>query len=259
MLEIFAYFLIALTGVSFGLIGAGGAIIVVPILVYMLGVPSPKATGYALAISVLVSGVGSFLAFKQKQVHLKQALEFGIPTALVSFFARKVLVPLLPKDIAGLPMGNALMFGFAAVLLTAAVAMIKGQKFQPTEKPHPLTGTALGVGVGIISGIFGIGGGFMIVPILVLFFGISMKDAVGTSLTAVVMITALSFTGEILNNPSMPWGFLLGLMITAASGMVLGSFLRQRVDGAKLKLGFGYFVACVGLAIVGIELYRALA
>jgi uncharacterized protein len=256
VLQIIAYFLIGLTGVSFGLIGAGGAILMVPILVYLLGQSSESATGYALPISVLVSSVGTILALKQKQVHLRRAVEFGIPTALVTFSVRRFLLPLVPEIIAGIPRKNALMLAFAMILMLAAWAMIRGQKFQPSEKPHPMVGLLLGIGVGFIGGIFGVGGGFMIVPILVLFFGLPMRDAVGTSLCAVVMITSFGFAAETLNHPNLPWVFLAGLMATAATGMVIGSSLRQRIDGSKLKLGFGYFVFLIGLMVIGLELIK---
>jgi uncharacterized protein len=256
VLQALAYFLIGMTGISFGLIGAGGAILMVPIMVYMLGISSEKATGYALPISVLVSGVGALMSWKQKQLQFRKALEFGFPTAITSFATRKFILPLFPEIIAGIPRKNALMFAFAMILLTAAFAMIKAQKFQTPEKPHPWTGILLGIGVGLISGIFGVGGGFMIVPILVLFFGIPMREAVGTSLCAVVMITSFGFAAEVLNNPQLPWSFLAGVMVAAATGMVIGTLLRQKVDGNRLKLGFGYFVFSVGLLVIGLELYK---
>jgi uncharacterized membrane protein YfcA len=247
-MEILAYFFIFLTGISFGLIGAGGAIIVVPILVYMLGQTFEKATGYALPVSVLVSGVGTIMAAKQKVVDFRKALEFGLPTAFVSFLSRKFIVPLLPTMMFGIPRKSAMMFAFALILVAAAIAMIKSKKFVPPTDPHPLSGLAFGVVIGLFSGIFGIGGGFLIVPVLALFFGLEMKFAVGTSLCAVVMITSSSFLAEYLNHPDIPWPFIISIMSAAATGMVIGSLLRQRVDGSKLKIGFGYFV--LGLAIL---------
>lgn len=253
---VLAYFLIGLTGVSFGLIGAGGAILIVPIMVYMMGIESGAATGYALPISLLVSGTGAWIARRQGQVDLARAVQFGVPTALSTFATRKLLVPQIPLTLFGLPKSSALMFGFALILVGASVSMFFSNRVKSHEDAHPWTGTLLGLGVGLISGLFGIGGGFMIVPILAVFFGIDMKKAVGTSLTAVVMITALGFFAEFLNHPQLPWAFLGGVTVCAASGMVVGSVLRERVDSTGLKAGFKWFVLGVAVLVVGLELWK---
>jgi len=255
-MQILAYVLILMTGVSFGLIGAGGAIIIVPILVYMLGQSFEKATGYALPVSMLVSSVGAVIAAKQKVVDFKRAFEFGIPTACISFATRKLIVPLLPEVIFGLPRKSVMMLAFALILVGAGITMIKSKKFVPPEHPHPFAGLGFGVIVGLFSGIFGIGGGFMIVPILAIFFGLDMKFAVGTSLCSVVMITSFAFVAEFMNHPDIPWVFVAGIMAAAATGMVIGSFLRQIIDGTKLKTGFGYFVLSLALLLPVLEIIR---
>ena len=117
-------------------------------------------------------------------------------------------------------------------------------------------GIGFGLLIGLISGIFGIGGGFLIVPVLALYFGLEMKLAVGTSLCSVVMITTLGFAAEYLNHPDVPWVFVAGIMAAAGSGMVIGSFLRKIIDGAKLKAGFGYFVLALAVALPILEIVR---
>lgn len=255
-MHVLAYFLIMLTGVSFGLIGAGGAIVSIPILVYMLGQTFEHATGYSLCVSVLVSGVGTFMAARQKVVDFPKALEFGIPTAITSFLCRYFIYPLFPEIMFGIPHKSAMMFAFAIILLGAGFAMVKSNKYEPPEHPHPLAGIGFGVLIGLISGIFGIGGGFLIVPVLVLFFGLDMKLAVGTSLCAVVMITLSGFVGEYLKHPDIPWSFVGGIMAAAGIGMVIGSLLRQVVDGSKLKAGFGYFILSLALVLPVLEIIR---
>lgn len=255
-MEILAYFFILLTGVSFGLIGAGGAIVSVPILVYMLGQSFEHATGYSLVVSVLVSGVGTIIAAKHKVVNFAKALEFGIPTALMSFLSRRYISPQLPAMMFGIPRKSAMMFGFALILVMAGIAMIKSKKFEAPTNPHPIMGIGFGLLIGLISGIFGIGGGFLIVPVLALYFGLEMKLAVGTSLCSVVMITTLGFAAEYLNHPDVPWVFVAGIMAVAGSGMVIGSFLRKIIDGAKLKAGFGYFVLALAVALPILEIVR---
>ncbi|MBI1331789.1 MAG: TSUP family transporter [Armatimonadetes bacterium] len=255
-MHVLAYILILMTGVTFGLIGAGGAIIVVPILVYMLGKTFDEATGYALPISVLVSGVGTVIAAKHRSIDFKKALEFGIPTAIISFLSRKFILPALPEMMFGLPRKSAMMFAFALLLVGAGVTMIRSKKIQPPENPHPMAGLGFGALIGVFSGVFGIGGGFIIVPTLTLFFGLEMKNAVGTTLCSVVMITSCAFTAQYLNHPNMPWGFIAGIMAMAATGMVIGSHLRQRIDGSKLKVGFGYFVLSLAFVVPILEIIR---
>jgi hypothetical protein len=255
-MEILAYFLILLTGVSFGLIGAGGAIVSIPILVYMLGQSFEHATGYSLGVSVLVSGVGTIMAAKQKVVDFPKAFEFGIPTAITSFVSRYYISPLLPAVMFGIPRKSAMMFAFALILVGAGAAMVRSKKYEPPANPHPMAGIGFGVLIGLISGIFGVGGGFLIVPVLALFFGLEMKKAVGTSLCAVVMITISGFAGEYLKHPDIPWTFVGGIMAAAGSGMVIGSLLRQIIDGAKLKAGFGYFILTLAIALPILEVLQ---
>lgn len=255
-MEILAYFFILLTGVSFGLIGAGGAIVSVPILVYMLGQTFEHATGYSLVVSILVSGVGTIIAAKHKVVNFAKAFEFGIPTAVMSFLSRRYISPQLPAMMFGIPRKSAMMFAFALILVMAGIAMVKSKKFEAPTNPHPVMGIGFGLLIGLISGIFGIGGGFLIVPVLALYFGLEMKLAVGTSLCSVVMITTLGFAAEYLNHPDIPWGFVAGIMAAAGSGMVVGSMLRKVIDGQKLKAGFGYFVLTLAVALPILEVVR---
>lgn len=255
-MHILAYFLILLTGVTFGLIGAGGAIIIVPILVYMLGQTFEDATGFALPVSVLVSSVGALFAWKQKLLDLKKAIEFGVPTAIVSFLARRYIVTMLPTTMFGLPRNSAMIFGFAIILLVAGLTMVRSKKIVPPENPHPIAGLGFGVFIGLMSGIFGVGGGFLIVPTLTLFFGIEMKKAVGTTLASVVFITSFAFVAQYLNHPNMPWPFIGSIMAAAASGMVIGSLLRQVIDGSRLKTGFGYFVASLSVVLPILEVIK---
>jgi uncharacterized membrane protein YfcA len=255
-MEILAYFFILLTGVSFGLIGAGGAIVSIPILVYMLGQTFDHATGYSLGVSVLVSGVGTIMAAKHKVVDFKKALEFGIPTAIMAFISRSYIVKLFPDMILGIPRQSAMIFAFAIILVTAGLAMIRSKKYEAPPNPHPIAGICFGLLIGLISGIFGIGGGFLIVPVLALFFGLEMKLAVGTSLCAVLMITISGFAGEYLKHPDIPWRFVGGIMAVAGIGMVIGSILRQKIDGSKLKAGFGYFVLSLAFALPILELVK---
>ncbi|HLO98777.1 MAG TPA: sulfite exporter TauE/SafE family protein [Fimbriimonas sp.] len=254
ILEAIAYFCLFLTGISFGLIGAGGAILIIPILVYMLGQPGDLAPQMALPISVLTSGVGASIAYRQGLVDLKRALEFGIPTAITSYLAVTYVVPAIPEVIIGLPRKSGLMVIFSFVLVAAGVAMIRPKKGVEHKDKHPLLGLLAGVLIGLMAGVFGIGGGFMIVPVLAMMFGMEMKKAVGTALASVFLITSSATVGVIQKHPNMPWGFLLGVIGCAVVGMVGGSSLRSKIDGNKLKTGFGYFIVAVAAFVLFMEL-----
>jgi hypothetical protein len=253
--EIFAYFLIFLTGVSFGLVGAGGAIIVVPILVYLMNQTPKNATGYSTFISVLVSGTGAALALREKSLDIKRAIAFAVPTAVVAFCIRFWLVPALPQTILGLPQKSAFMLGFALILPAAGYAMIANRQFK-SDHENPYLAVLFGLGIGVISGLFGVGGGFLIVPVMALAMQMDMKVAIPTSLGSVFIITLSSFIAEASRHPDMPWKFLLGISIVAALGMVAGSLARRRIDGARLKKGFGYFVVVIAVIIVIQEIIK---
>lgn len=253
-LQIAAYFCLFLTGVSFGLIGAGGAILIIPILVYMLGQPGDLAPQMALPISVLTSGVGATIAYKQGLLDFKKALEFGIPTAIASYLAVAFIVPAIPEVVIGLPRKSGLMVIFSFVLGAAGFAMIKPKKDSEHREQHPVMGLVAGVLIGIMAGVFGIGGGFMIVPVLAMMFGMEMKKAVGTALGSVFLITSSATVGVIQKHTSIPWPFLGGVIAVAVVGMVIGSVLRTKVDGNHLKKGFGYFIIVVGVFVLFMEL-----
>jgi uncharacterized protein len=253
-LQAIAYFFLFLTGISFGLIGAGGAILIIPILVYMLGQPGDLAPHMALPISVLTSGVGATIATRQGLVDFKRALEFGIPTAITTYLAVTYLVPAIPEVIMGMPRKSGLMVIFSFVLVAAGIAMIRPKKDVEHKDKHPLLGILAGLFIGIMAGVFGIGGGFMIVPVLAMMFGMEMKKAVGTALASVFLITSSGTVGVIQKHPNMPWGFLAGVIGCAVVGMVVGSLIRSRFDGNKLKVGFGYFIVAVAGFVLFMEL-----
>jgi uncharacterized protein len=256
MTEILAYVFLGLTGVSFGLVGAGGAILVIPIMVYMLGVSATEATVLALPVSVLVSSVGASMGAKNREVDWGTVLRLGVPTALFSFLVRRIVESVLPKTLFGLPTGNVLMLLFSLILLTAGLLMIKARRYEVAEKPSLVKAVLAGSLVGVLSGVFGVGGGFIIVPVLVLVLGLEMKRAVPTSLACVVLITSMTFIASLTKNPALPLGFLAGVMGVAVVGMVIGVLLRAKVDGGRLKSGFGCLVLGVGVLVIGLEIFK---
>jgi uncharacterized membrane protein YfcA len=261
----FAYLASALIGISLGLIGGGGSIMTVPVLVYLFGASPLLATSYSLFIVGSTSMVGAFTNYRKGLVNVKTALLFGITSISTVFITRKFLVPLIPHNI--LQVGSfqlteniLTMVLFAVLMVAAATAMIKsGSKTEAThntgDKKRNITKLLLyGIAIGLATGFLGAGGGFLLIPTLVLLVGLPMKEAVGTSLLVIAMNSLIGFTGD-LGHFTIDWGFLLKITAIAIAGIFAGGLLSRRVDAGKLKKGFGWFVLAMGIYILAKELF----
>lgn len=263
-MEIAGYLASALIGISLGLIGGGGSILTVPVLVYLFGVNAVEATAYSLFIVGATSLVGTFPKYKQGLVDVKTGLIFGAPSIAAVYLTRKFLVPAIPTEIftAGdfvVTKSILMMLLFAALMVFASVSMIRDKKVvseEPKEDKgfnYPMI-LAEGAIVGMLTGLVGAGGGFLIIPALVLFTGLSMKKAVGTSLMIIAVKSLIGFTGD-LGHFEMNWNLLITVSIIAIAGIFLGNYLSLKIDGAKLKKGFGWFVLVMGVYIIIKELF----
>lgn len=249
-----------LAGATMGLIGGGGSILTVPILVYLLGISPVLATGYSLFVVGLSALVGSVNYFKLGLVNLKAGTIFAIPAFVGVFLARKFLVPALPLEIftvGSLVVGRDLivMGVFATVMILASVAMIRGgsepEKEGELQFNYPMIALE-GLIVGGVTGFVGAGGGFLIIPALVMLAKLPMKQAVGTSLMIIAVKSLFGFLGD-LGNQSFDWGFLALFSLLSIIGIYLGTYLSRFVSSAKLKPGFGWFVLIMGLFILAKE------
>ncbi|MBL0321235.1 MAG: sulfite exporter TauE/SafE family protein [Ignavibacteria bacterium] len=244
------YVIAALIGISLGLIGAGGAIVAVPAFVYIGGIPATLASGYALFVIAIATLVGAIQYLRKGLVDWRSVMAFGVTTLTSISVIRKFVVPLLPPDI-----DMALMLAFAGVLMMAGTAMIRITPVPHTgEPPHILRLTALGLVIGIVSGFLGVGGGFLMTPALVLWAKLDMKKAVGTSL---VLISANGLAGSLADlsaSVTYDWPFLLMFTALTTIGVFIGTVLSHRIDGQKLKKGFGWFVVTLGVAVMLREL-----
>ncbi len=249
-----------LAGATMGLIGGGGSILTVPILVYLLEIPPVLATGYSLFVVGLSALVGSVNYFKLGLVYLKAGTIFAVPAFVGVFLARKYLVPALPVEIfnlGNLVVGRDLivMGVFATVMILASVSMIRGgsESEQEGELQFNYPMIALeGLIVGAVTGFVGAGGGFLIIPALVVLAKLPMKQAVGTSLMIIAVKSLFGFLGD-LGNQSIEWGFLALFSLLSIIGIYLGTYLSRFVSSAKLKPGFGWFVLIMGLFILAKE------
>jgi uncharacterized protein len=265
LLTIIGFLASTLIGISLGLIGGGGSILTVPVLVYLFKVDPVLATAYSLFIVGLSSLVGAFPKYKAGMIDLKTALVFGVPSIIAVFLTRKVLVPAIPAtlfEIAGVSVTKALamMILFAVLMVAASVSMIRDKKKeeQATDEPRVFNYPMIlleGTVVGVLTGLVGAGGGFLIIPALVMLSKLPMKQAVGTSLLIIAAKSLIGFTGDVMENAAqMDWTLLSMVTALAVVGIFIGNQLSKKIDGAALKKGFGWFVLVMGIYIIVKEL-----
>lgn len=261
--ELIGFLLAVLVGVSLGLIGSGGSILTVPILVYVMAVEPVLATAYSLFIVGATALVGGIRSAFLKKVDFKTVLIFGIPSIISVYATRAFLVPMIPEIIFSsggflLTKDLALMILFAIVMIMASVSMIKPSRLkvdenQPIKYNLPFIFME-GVLVGILTGLVGAGGGFLIIPALVLLAKMPMKLAVGTSLFIIAAKSLIGFLGDLKGNENIDWQLLTAFTIASIVGIFIGIYLSKKIDGAKLKTSFGWFVLIMGVYILVKEL-----
>jgi uncharacterized membrane protein YfcA len=260
-MEIIGYCAAIMIGISLGLIGGGGSILTVPVLVYLFHIDATQATSYSLFIVGLTSLIGAYLNYRKQQVDVRTALLFGLSSITTVFLTRKFLIPAIPPvlfSMGGIQISRAVatMVLFAILMVLAAVSMIRNNttKDANTSSTNALSKLLLfGVGIGLITGLLGAGGGFLIIPALVLVLHIPMKKAVGTSLLIIALNSLIGFTGDI-GQQYIDWPFLLLIAAIAVAGIIIGTWLSRKIAGAKLKKGFGWFVLAMGTYILIKEL-----
>ncbi len=257
--EIIAYFLALLVGISLGLIGSGGSILTVPILVYILKVEPFLATAYSLFIVGSTAMVGSIKNIVNKVINYKITVLFGLPSLLAVFFTRAFLLPLVPNSIDlgnfSIPKNIILMVFFAIIMLSSSIKMIRPSIAINTKKEDNVTRLiAQGFFVGIVAGTVGAGGGFLIIPALILFANLPMKQAVATSLFIVAIQSLVGFLGDI-QNPQIDWRLLFTFSTISIIGIFIGIYLTKFISDKHLKKGFGYFVLTMAFYILIKELF----
>lgn len=265
-MEIIGYISSIVIGISLGLIGGGGSILTVPVLVYLFGVEPMLATAYSLFIVGTSSLIGAFPKYKQGLISMKTAFVFGVPSIIAVFATRKLLVPAIPNEIftvSGFVLTKAIlmMILFAVLMIAASVSMISEQKGKTEEikgeqKFNYLMILIEGSIVGVLTGLVGAGGGFLIIPALVMLSKLPMKMAVGTSLLIIAAKSLIGFIGDVSSNGSMMDWNLLGIVTSlAVVGIFVGNMLSKKIDGNKLKKGFGWFILLMGIYIILNEIF----
>ena len=264
IVEILGYIGALLIGIVLGLIGGGGSILTVPILVYALSLNPVIATAYSLFVVGATSLVGAFKNMMKGMVDFKTAIIFAIPAFIAVYLTRAFLIPAIPEEL--FQIGDfmvtknlAIMLFFAIIMLLASVSMIRNKRKETNEETkitynYPLI-IVEGVVVGTITGIVGAGGGFLIIPALVLLAKLPMKKAVATSLLIIAIKSLIGFLGDV-QNLDIDWPFLLIFTGISIIGIFIGIWLNKFIDGKKLKKGFGWFVLVMGIYIIYKEIAK---
>ena len=229
--------LAALIGLTLGLLGGGGSILTVPVLVYVLGYAAKPAIVMSLPVVGVTSLVGALLHWRLGNVRVGTAVAFGLLAMLGAFVGAKF---------AALLSGSAQLVLLAVVMLAAAVSMLRGRRNESTDslrgtRPQLTLLVPVALGVGVLTGLVGIGGGFLVVPALVLLARVPMREAVGTSLLVIAMNSGAGFVGY-LGTVSIDWQFLAGFTAVAVIGALAGTALASRVPQATLKRVFAVFL-----------------
>lgn len=261
MSEIFGYIGALFIGLVLGLTGGGGSILTVPILVYVLLINPVTATAYSLFIVGTTSVFGAIQNYFKGFVDVKTGFLFAIPSFTAVYFTRKKIVPKIPDQIFEttdfiLTKSTFLMTFFALVMIFAAYSMLKKKKesVETNAKSSLFSLIIQNLIIGVIIGLVGAGGGFLIIPSLVLFAKLPMKTAVGTSLFIIAMNSLIGFMGDV-QNINIDWLFLLKFTSISIIGIFVGIYLNKFINEKQLKKGFGFFVLAMACFILLKEFY----
>ncbi|GAC1657386.1 MAG: sulfite exporter TauE/SafE family protein [Gemmatimonadaceae bacterium] len=250
-MELLGYALAALIGLSLGLMGGGGSILTVPIFVYVLGFDPKRSIAMSLPVVGATSLIGALGHWKAGNVNMKTATLFGVIAMVGAYVGARL---------AFLFTGAMQLALLAIVMLMAAGSMLRSARRDRSGSERPLAGESpvvlgllipVAIGVGLLTGLVGIGGGFLVVPALVVLGRVPMKHAVGTSLLVIAMNSVSGFAGY-LGRVEVPWDFMAAFTAVAAVGILAGTYLVRFVSQGALKRAFAVFLLLMG----GFILYK---
>ncbi len=258
-MEIIGFLCAILIGLSLGLIGGGGSILTLPVLVYLFGIDPVLATAYSLFVVGVTSLFGALGKFRHGLVDIKTALVFAVPSFISVYITRFYLIPaipsvLFPETSFEISKNFLIMTFFSVIMLFAAVSMIRsndGEQAEDKEQKFNYPGIIIdGAVVGLLTGVVGAGGGFLIVPALVILARLPMKLAIGTSLSIITIKSLIGFIGDIQVGQNIDWTFLLFFTSLAVVGIFAGNYISKYLSDRKLKRIFGWFVLLMGIYIL---------
>lgn len=259
-MEFIGYAACIFIGIILGILGGGGSILSIPILVYLLEVDVVMASAYSLFIVGTTSFVGAIPKYKKHLVNLRTGFFFGLPSIITIFITRRWIVPAIPEIVYQTESftltKRVLILGlFAILMILASISMIRASKEirNNNNRFRVVLVIIEGMIIGFLTGLVGAGGGFLIIPALVLLTGLPFKTAVGTSLFIIAINSLIGFLGDVMNY-SMDWKFLLSITALSVIGILIGDRISKKIPAATLRKSFGWFVLIMGCWI----LYREL-
>lgn len=259
-MEILGYVASLLIGLTLGLLGGGGSILAIPVLVYLFEIEPIRAAAYSLFIVGTTSLLGTIAKYRDGLVSIRTGILFGLPSVASIFCTRKWFVPILPDTLltwGGFELSKRqfILGLFALLMIAAAMSMLRKEHPQPKSMLHiPLHLMVLqGLAIGFVTGLVGAGGGFLIIPALIVLTQLPYKTAAGTSLLMISMNSLLGFTGD-ATNYSMDWNFLLLVTSLALVGLVVGNALSRKASSQTLKRSLGWLMMGVAVFILVIEM-----
>jgi len=254
-MEILGYVGALFIGLVLGLTGGGGSILTVPILVYLMSISPVTATAYSLFIVGTTSTFGAIQNYRKNLVDIKNGFIFAIPSFIAVYLTRKFIVPRIPEIIIESPIlitkNTFLMLFFAVIMIFGALSVLKkkSQDINNEEKRNLILIGIQTFTIGIIIGLVGAGGGFLIIPSLILFAKLPMRKAVGTSLFIIAMNSLVGFIGDV-QNLEIDWTFLLTFSAISVVGIFIGMYLTKYTNESQLKKIFAYFVLVMAAIIL---------
>ncbi len=248
-----------LTGLALGLLGGGGALLSIPVLVYLFHIEASVATGYSLFLVGVTALSGAVQNIRNHLVDYKVTLYYGIPSLLTIFSVRRFVIPAMPDilfEVGGFPVdkNHFILLIFCIVLFGAAYKMIRAKEEDETTVGEGKISYTLLIFYAIIIGGFlglvGAGGGFLIIPALVYLAKLPIKKAIGTSLVLIAVNSFIGFMGDLAGASSIDWLFLLTFAGFSISGILMGGYLSRFIRGNQLKKSFGWFILLIGVYMV---------
>jgi len=259
--ELIGYIAAVVMGIVLGAIGGGGSILTVPILVYLFGQDASIATGYSLLIVGLTATYGAVSYYRQGLIDIKAAITFAIPSIIAVYLTRAFLMPAIPDVILSSPFviekNTFIMVSFALLMLLSAYMMLTRDtnEIKSSVAKHSVLLIVLeGAVVGVATGILGAGGGFLIIPALVILMGMEMKKAVGASLLIISLKSLVGFTGDLQAGISLDWLLVGKLVAFTLLGMWLATRIANKIESSTLQKGFGLFTLAIAIFILITEL-----
>lgn len=255
-MEILGYLAAFCIGLVLGLIGGGGSILAIPVLVYLFSFQVVEATAYSLIIVGTTSFFGAVQRYRNNLVDIRTGLTFGIPSIITIFTTRKWIIPSIPdtlihinsftisKRLFILSIFSVLIIGSSYVMITKNIRPLID--FGKRKTLHLIIQGAL---IGALTGIVGIGGGFLILPALIFLANLPFDKAVGTTLFIIAIKSIIGFTADV-SNYSVNWAFLLVFLLIAISGILVGDLCSNYCSHEKLKKSFGWFTLAIGVTIL---------